>query len=111
MSNCGCLKAASEVITPCECAVAGFCKRHNCDKHPHWHNLCKTSPAYFRLWEDGRGPCRNIPPPVGRRGLGDVISTIIRILTFGCMRPKPGCGCDKRKAWLNSLWSWKKNAS
>ena len=39
----------------CECPVPGFCARHRCDKSPYWHNLCRSRPEYFELWEQACG--------------------------------------------------------
>lgn len=49
--------------TPCECKEVGFCQRHQCHKTAHWINLCRTDPAYFQAWEEGRGPCLSQPAP------------------------------------------------
>lgn len=40
----------------CECEVPGWCERHQCQKTPHFHRLCRTREDYFSLWEAGRGP-------------------------------------------------------
>ena len=42
--------------TGCQCALAGFCNKHNVNKSVHQHILCKTNPAYFKLWEECKGP-------------------------------------------------------
>lgn len=103
--SCTCLKDAMETVTGCVCPVAGKCERHNCNKTAHHHKLCRTRPDYFELWETGRFPCPESMPgmanqPAGR-GLGDVVAAVIRFVTFGKLKPSPGCGCEKRKAWLN----------
>lgn len=48
-------------------------------------------------------------------GLGDVIENVLQ--TFGITEERfkewfnlKECNCSKRKAWLNSLFSWKKNS-
>lgn len=51
-------------MTPCECTFTGdgrtsWCARHQCAKTAHYHKLCQTQPAYFQLWEEGRGPGQN----------------------------------------------------
>jgi hypothetical protein len=51
--------------TPCECPVAGFCERHQCQKTEHWHTLCRTRADYFDLWEQGRGPGQYLPDGPG----------------------------------------------
>jgi len=43
-------------ITPCECELSGWCKRHNIRKPDAWIKLCRTKPKYFEAWERGRGP-------------------------------------------------------
>ena len=35
------------------------------------------------------------------KGLGDIVEAAIKRATFGRVRPKKGCGCEKRKQWLN----------
>lgn len=112
--SCGCsgqeILKQSEIQTPCDCAAAGFCQRHKCNKNGHFHTLCKTRPDYFELWEQGRGPCVDESPAqaAGRIGLGDVVEIVIRVVTMGRLKPWPGCGCKSRKAWLNRIvvWGW-----
>lgn len=43
-------------ITPCECALAGHCKRHDVRKTKHLVHLCQTRLDFWHAWEDGRGP-------------------------------------------------------
>jgi len=45
-----------EKRTGCECPLAGFCKKHNMNKTPHYHKLCQNHVGYFNQWEDCRGP-------------------------------------------------------
>lgn len=47
-------------------------------------------------------------------GLGDVVEDVLK--SFGITEERfkqwfnlQECGCSKRKAWLNNLFSWKKN--
>jgi hypothetical protein len=47
-------------------------------------------------------------------GLGDVVENVLKSVGITEERFKEWfnlqeCGCSKRKAWLNSLFSWKKN--
>lgn len=49
----------SQQFTPCECPVAGYCKRHGVEKSPHLHKLCKGHIGYFMMWEECRGPNQN----------------------------------------------------
>ena len=44
------------LVTACECEQPGWCPRHKCTKTRHWHQLCRSMPDYFRVWEEGRGP-------------------------------------------------------
>lgn len=44
-------------ITPCECQKSGWCPRHQCQKRPEWHLLCRLEQEYFNRWEAGQGPC------------------------------------------------------
>jgi hypothetical protein len=46
-------------LTACECEQAGWCERHQCQKTPEWHLLCRRQETYFQLWEHGQGPCLN----------------------------------------------------
>lgn len=47
---------SDERITPCECPMAGYCSRHKINKPAHFHNLCKTRPDYFAMYENCSGP-------------------------------------------------------
>jgi hypothetical protein len=110
MSVCGCV---GEVITrgstQCVCESPGFCDRHKCMKPRRFHELCKTRHDYFLLWEKGNGPGQfqeQKTETAGTRvGLGDVIGWLASLIG---VKPWPGCGCDKRKAWLNRfiVWGW-----
>ena len=42
--------------TGCECPLAGFCKKHNMNKTPHYHKLCQNHQGYFNQWEKCQGP-------------------------------------------------------
>ena len=52
--------------TGCVCHGPGFCERHKVEKNQTWYLLCKTAPAYFRLWEEGRGPGQAVPTSAAR---------------------------------------------
>ena len=112
-STCGCLIQAAAVVTGCECQIAGYCSRHKCNKTEHFHKLCRTRPDYFALYEEGRGPAcaaesvaraENING-VSSIGLGDAVAWVASLFGF---KPWPGCGCQKRKEFLNrfTLWGW-----
>lgn len=82
-------------MTPprCECAVAGFCRRHKVSKVPHWHHLCNTRADYFARWEQGRGPGQHrgkpasapppLPPGMVRR-LWNLASSLTAFVADGC---------------------------
>jgi|DEB19_MinimDraft_3_1074340.scaffolds.fasta_scaffold11812_5 hypothetical protein len=40
-------------------------------------------------------------------GLGDVVASVIKTVTFGLVQPSSECGCEQRKEMLNRWWSWK----
>lgn len=52
-------------LTACECPQPGWCERHQCQKTPEWHFLCRRISAEYDRWERGDGPCVNRPHPVG----------------------------------------------
>ncbi|MBN72689.1 MAG: hypothetical protein CME32_25830 [Gimesia sp.] len=54
------MKPKQSAKTGCECAAPGWCERHQCKKHPHFHRLCQTRTDYFDLWERGAGPGQNL---------------------------------------------------
>ena len=54
------MKPKQPAKTDCECAAPGWCERHQCKKHPHFHKLCQTRSDYFQLWEKGAGPGQNL---------------------------------------------------
>lgn len=43
-------------LTDCECTGPGWCERHQCHKPAPMFLLCRSQLAYFRLWEEGKGP-------------------------------------------------------
>lgn len=62
----------------------------------------------------GVSPSSHLDPNV--MGLGDVVENVLK--TFGITEERfkewfglKECNCTKRKAYLNSLFSWKKNQS
>lgn len=112
-------------MTGCECKEPGWCVRHQCEKHAHWHHLCQTNEAYFEAWEDGLGPGQpvitapNRPvasvPQVGKYGWGDSMTSALKALGITEERYKevkamfglpPTCGCSKRREWLNKVGRW-----
>ena len=56
------MKPKQSAQTDCECATPGWCDRHQCKKHPHFHKLCQARTDYFELWEKGAGPGQNLQP-------------------------------------------------
>lgn len=104
MACCNQLLVAAETKTGCDCPVAGFCARHQCEKTEAYWKLCKTRVEYFSLWEQGRGPCLDRPIPRASRGLGDTLAWLIKAVTFGCVTPCTGC--KTRASWLNRLFPY-----
>jgi len=46
----------STLPSECTCPLAGFCERHNVNKHPHWWELCQSRLDYRDKWDEGNGP-------------------------------------------------------
>lgn len=96
-------------MTACECATAGWCPRHRCNKTDHFVRLCQTRDDLFALWESGQGPCIHGTPEDGvplatprkSRGLGDVVAKVLDAVGIG---KSPGCGCSARQDALNQLF-------
>ena len=120
MNDCACLSTVGRQ-TPCECELPGWCVRHKCEKNSHFHGLCANDIRYFKLYEEGRGPCigvdrskelGEITSRTSRTsiGLGDIVEWLAKLIRI---KPWPGCGCAKRKAWLNRIivWGWWRRAS
>jgi hypothetical protein len=42
------------------------------------------------------------------KGFGDTLEFAIKKATFGKIRQKKGCGCEKRKHWLNERFPYNK---
>lgn len=38
------------------------------------------------------------------RGLGDLVAAMIHWITLGGLRARTGCGCERRRQWLNRWW-------
>lgn len=99
-------------MTPerCQCDSPGFCQllRRECDPlegrkmSAVRHEECRDKPAYFEMFlAETSKPCA----PVGKpRGLGD---TVAQGLAWLGVKPKGGCGCSKRQAWLNRLFPYR----
>ena len=51
--------------------------------------------AYLKLWA-AQGLLEPLP-----YGLGDFVGDCIKVVTFGLLEPKKGCGCEGRKNALN----------
>lgn len=112
--SCGCgqIIENSQKLTGCVCQSAGFCERHQCHKNGHFHMLCQSRPDYFALWETGKGPCiaeggQQLEPTEIWFGLGDMLAAVIFWLSFGMLYAKTGCGCERRKWWLNRVRLWR----
>jgi hypothetical protein len=42
--------------TGCECPLAGYCERHGVSKNSHLHAMCENHEAYFKMWDNCKGP-------------------------------------------------------
>ncbi len=128
--TCDQIVAAARQTTPCECASAGYCARHKCDKPAHFAMLCRTHFGYFEQYEQGIGPGQNLPPAQFTLGLGDVSEWLLseiaegdedRLIRWGIRLDRfiewasrgkfkaandGTCGCPQRKAWLNRCRLW-----
>lgn len=114
----------TEVLTQCQCKEPGWCERHKCLKHAHWHHLCQTNQAYFDAWEEGKGPGQILHHPGGKpapvhvdnaHGWGDSVTSALKKIGVTEERYKavkemfglpPTCGCAKRREWLNAVGRW-----
>ncbi|TXG78466.1 hypothetical protein E6Q11_00985 [Candidatus Dojkabacteria bacterium] len=86
-------------IKPCDCPLAGYCKRHNVEKSAAWHKLCQRHQGYRAMWDAGNGPGQHDTQSIG---LGDTIEKILGPVGRWYKRLRRGkCGCDKRKAKAN----------
>jgi len=49
-------------MNDCQCTIpdGGFCDRHKLQKSANWVHLCRTNASYWKAWEEGGGPGRNI---------------------------------------------------
>ena len=59
---------------PCECPVAGFCKRHNVMKNATLHKLCQNNEDYREAWDKGMMPFQENRP---KKKLGSKSSNAI----------------------------------
>ena len=103
MSCCNQVIEAAQTVTKCECKGPGHCDRHQCGKTAHFHEMCRTRPDYFRLWEQGQGPgqVQFTGGHPARFPLGTWLATAIKLVTFG--RVKPCTTCKSRAAKLDRL--------
>lgn len=101
-------------MTPCECPLTGWCPRHKLHLTHTEQMLCRTDPRYFALFASGSSPqhfreaaTNGQPfPIVGSEGFGDTLAWAIERITFGLVKP---CGrCNRRRAWLNRLWPYRR---
>lgn len=88
-------------LAPCDhrrLLDAGFA----CDS-PRVHLPVVTAATCGRCpWrvENGQPATPAANPPARWRGLGDVVAAAAKLIG---LKPRPGCGCDKRREWLNRL--------
>lgn len=104
----------SELPTQCQCENPGFCQllRRVQDPHegrkmsPVRHEECQHKPHYFEMFlgesvAGGRTELPKKPSVIYRhKGLGDTVAAVISWFGY---KPKKGCGCKKRRSWLNAL--------
>ena len=74
---------------PCECKTPGWCERHQIDKTPPMHHLCKTSEEWFNKWESGTGPGQ---PDYDAEGGTPMDQAVPPTSQFLC--PAQGCGAQ-----------------
>lgn len=108
--GCGCSGKSQPAPTGCVCTGPGFCQRHQCQKSAAFVKLCQTRQPYFDAWQRGEGPCLADQRPKFF-GLGDALELLIQWITFGRLKPWPGCGCQRRKAWLNRIRLWQRRVT
>lgn len=97
----------------CECAAAGWCKRHQMEKTARDFELCKgiagtidCGRKYWLAWENGKLGATRPPNPIMEPapfclplGMGDLVARGISAVTLGTITP---CGgCKDRQALLN----------
>lgn len=111
--NCQALLEASRNLTGCQCSGPGYCRILKCELNQHGFERCRGDIRYHELWtKRGGAPCVGLgeaSPAAIVFGLGDLVAWMIRVVTFG--RVRPCAGCKSRIAWLNSkltLWRWRR---
>jgi len=92
-----------------------WCDRHQCQKTAHWWELCRTQPAYFQVWEEGKGPGQGHlqerlqeQPVVEQRSVAPSRTMMIgpgtelrRLLHSLGIHEKTGCQCNKRAKMMD----------
>lgn len=69
------------------------------------------SPARIRRACRQWDPRRTVATPSARaRGLGDTVAWWIEKLGFGRVKERPGCGCRRRREWLNRLFPYRRTS-
>jgi FkbM family methyltransferase len=83
------------------CRRCGFTTRPTHYSPSRIHRAC-------RQWDP-----RNFPldKPEPSRGLGDAVAWWIDKLSFGRLKGSEGCGCERRRAWLNRLLPFRRERS
>ncbi len=77
--------------TKCECAGAGFCSRHKCNKSSHLWRMCLSNKELFQQWEKGFGPNQGWCP--------ENEPAKIAPLRDKAVKEKPWEGACRKKPW------------
>jgi len=100
---------AKDVVTKCECPIAGYCSRHGVDKTSLLHRKCQTDPAFWEAWEKGKGPLQEKKhsaarggPPVHKQGSGPGTELKKELAKLG-FSTASGCGCSSKS---NKMDKW-----
>lgn len=116
---------------PCECPLAGWCKRHKRQKGPNAWKLCQTSEDYRELWDRQAAGLPTIQPPSTVRRVVNFTLAAIAHLVRGnptcdqeqidqrlkvcracqwfsaelqmCQHPQCGCSINSERRFLNKL--------
>jgi hypothetical protein len=90
-------------MRPCDCKEAGWCPLAKFHVTSRERELCSTDMKYRKLFRSADAPQRareRIEHP-HYLPVGDWLASLIKLITFGKAKPKPGCGCQKRQEQLN----------
>ena len=90
---------------PCECSAVGWCPLNRFHVTARERELCQTDEGYRRSFRSGKAPqhAREKILHPKRFPIGDWLAAGIKLVTFGRLKQKSGCGCRARQEKLNSL--------